>query len=592
MPGRAYADAVDDLKQALQINAQADLTNPTKMVLDFRRDTLQKRIDKLRTTSELRRALLLEEWKDTSDLVASPELRELDIEMRRQVGTQLTKALQRIVETGNAVGRLAAANTIAEIGPTMRSTVAGEQGGFARGLTSLVIQLATDKNLGVRQEGLRALGNIFPKPDDAVPVFQAALTKDALGPRRLAAEGLGQLIRVVNHLRPVKRGITGTTQSASPQKAGDLKERLEKMDAVVIETMAAVLAGNSAGLHDTDSLVRKYCLENIQVAAETLADITPNPFPAKEFPPEGRPLSAAERTNALAYHEFVQADLKKCAAAMDKLREQGPALIQALSDPDSQVRLAALDALQEVAIARRGLKRLVYSVPVITGAANGGDLGNREFLTKHDLLESFLPDGLGAVAKLLGDPEALIRRKAVEVLDVLEEDAVPVLPALTRSLSDPDRSVRRAAARAIGNIGTKEAAVAVPGLARLLSDPDLSIRLAAAKTLKDMGPLAKVAAAALATACASGDVEARVAAMDALQAIGAENAKVAVPNLILGLGHMDARVKRAAAKTLGSIGPAAAPALRALANAIGDEDQEVRTNASDAILEIQQREGN
>jgi hypothetical protein len=64
----ARADAVDELRQALPLRLE-ELGNPTQNILDFRRETLQKRVDKLRTIGELRRALALEEWKENPNQV-------------------------------------------------------------------------------------------------------------------------------------------------------------------------------------------------------------------------------------------------------------------------------------------------------------------------------------------------------------------------------------------------------------------------------------------------------------------------------------------------------------------------------------------
>src|SRR5205085_668197 len=121
-----------------------------------------------------------------------------------------------------------------------RSIEEGDRTGFARTLTPEVIQLTKDKDLGVRQEALRALGNIFPKPQDAVPVFKQALETEAPGPKTLAATGLGQMIRVVNHLQ--KRGRSATGVEAN---RGD-----------VLDTTVAVLGVNRLGLQDKEGDIR------------------------------------------------------------------------------------------------------------------------------------------------------------------------------------------------------------------------------------------------------------------------------------------------------------------------------------------------
>ena len=107
--------------------------------------------------------------------------------------------------------------------------------------------------------------------------------------------------------------------------------------------------------------------------------------------------------------------------------------------------------------------------------------------------------------------------------------------------------------------------------------------------------------AALATATKkrySGDVEIRVAVVEALKDIGLASAP-AIPELIKALGHPDGRVRRAAAELLGQFGTAdpkdkaAAAALQAARTAepqlrrlLDDADPEVRRAASDALLRL------
>ena len=60
-----------------------------------------------------------------------------------------------------------------------------------------------------------------------------------------------------------------------------------------------------------------------------------------------------------------------------------------------------------------------------------------------------------------------------------------------------------------------------------------------------------------------------------------------VPDLMKNLKHPDARLRKGAAETLGKIGPPASEAVGALRRlALGDEDEEVRIAAQDAILSI------
>ncbi len=546
----------------------------TPAFLENRREILEGKVKNLKTIGELRRALALEEWKDNpSGQVINEELRAIDADMRKLVAQRLTKAIQIEAEKGDAASRMALANLICEMGPTIRS-VGGDKKGFARSLTKEVIQLAQDKNYAVRQQALRALGNIFPDPKEASAVFQAALEKENPDLKLLAAKGLGQLIRNVDFLQKQK----GTSASGVDADQGD-----------VLDAVLAVLGANGAGLKSSDARVRAQSLRNIQAGADAMAGIIKNPFLVGiTFPSESRRLTPEEKAFILSKHDDVTFEIKSYLPIINALRDQAPMLARSLDDSDSQVRLAALEALENIAIARIRLKKRVQSVPMVPDEKSKDDRGNRELLKANDPLELFVGKNLGAILNLLRDPDPRARRMAVEFLELIEDAATPALPLLVTSLTDEDRYVRRSAARTIANIAPEKAALAVPGLANLLNDSDLNVRRAAAKTLAEMGPLAQAAVPALAKAVVSGDPVARVDAMEALRSIGPDAGKAAVPQLIEALRNPDPRVKSQAAKVLGSFKGVAAAAIPGLQHALGDDMQEVRDSASQAILEINQ----
>src|SRR5207248_1392936 len=120
---------------------------------------------------------------------------------RKVVGKRLTAALTEAAKSPQENVRLAVANLIAEMGPTVQALEATERGGFARSLTGLVIALARDPALAVRQEALRALGTINADPDRAAPVLGNALkTEENVEARRMAADSLRRLVRVATNL--------------------------------------------------------------------------------------------------------------------------------------------------------------------------------------------------------------------------------------------------------------------------------------------------------------------------------------------------------------------------------------------------------
>ena len=204
----------------------------------------------------------------------------------------------------------------------------------------------------------------------------------------------------------------------------------------------------------------------------------------------------------------------------------------------------------------------------------------------EDSLRNGLRAALPALSGSLDDPDVRMRLAAVTVLDLMGQDAAPAAAALDHALKDADIFVRWAAARALGNINPADGKVAVPNLGRLLFDPDLDPRLAAAATLEHYGKEAAAAVPDLIRATSVGDSEIRVAVIHALEAIGAEEARPAVPALAQALSDPDERVRQAAAETLGSFGPVAQNAEPALRRALDDKEATVRKAASSALLNL------
>jgi HEAT repeat protein len=559
-PQLSYAqdDPVDDLQQALAIRLE-DLTNPTDSVLTFRRENLKKKISRLHTLGQLRRALALEEWKP------------IDVGTRKEVADRFINGIQKVIKTGDVTARMAAANLIAEIGPTIRSVDPAERAGFARSLTKQVVELTKDPDQDVQQEALRALGNINPLPKDAFNVLKSSLEHDQLGSRRQAASALGQLVRVVGFLQ--KRGRTAAgIESTRPE---------------VIEVAQAAAAGASYGLADKDAQVRRFCLEAIDESARASADMIQDPFQRKEFPPEGRPLSDEERKDLqgpLGPNATVMRELKELEGIFKAYQREMPLLARNLLSGDTRVATEAARALEDVAIARIRLFRRALSAPAVTKAE---EETRRNEMKSIDPLAYFFTDShLDDVVGLTRASLPQLRRSAVYILELMGNEARPALPALAQALNDTDRNVLWSAARAIGNIGPRQAPFAVPGLAKLLIHIDDNLRFQASATLEAMGPEARAAMPEIIKAITTWDSETRVAAMGILVTIGVAHDRPAIPALIESLGASDKRVRAAAAETLGKLAPIASDAVPALRHALEDEDQDVRMNASEALLAI------
>ena len=294
----------------------------------------------------------------------------------------------------------------------------------------------------------------------------------------------------------------------------------------------------------------------------------------------------------------------------------GAVLGQVARDTDAAVRRTAVRAL--VAFVECG------KVPGGIGEVAARALDDPDPDVRAEGLRLMTAAGLPAaeslprLSALLADPDAGVRRLAARAMGRLGADAAPAAPALHTALADNDPRVARAAAEALAlvafdrrpwlqyllqirefagsarpELGARamqllEAPVeAVAGwLDELVDDEDEGIRWNAGLGLWRCGTGAGVARAALSRMLTDHSSALRVAAVVGLlgagPAAGADSARV----LALRLKDDELWVRQLAAAALGAIGRSAEVALPALTAATGDEREEVRNAAADAIRAI------
>jgi HEAT repeat protein len=632
VPARAQSsnDPIYELQRALQVHNE-ESADPEILVM--REKTLQKIIQKLRTVSELRRALTLSGWRDIVGYRQGIEetrpqafksrtdrQAEIDRAARKEIGDLLAKRVQQDAKRGDATNRLALAMMLETMGtgvralgehlqqpdipglhPARRAFGGFPEGGkpltlpdwhgYARRFTPLLVTMTRDPSPQVRVAAARALGKINPEPSQAVPALKAMLQSGSVPERRAAAEGLASMISEINKLQ--KKGSTQSGVEAYPEE--------------VLEVAVAVTPVAGLGLEDRDPVVRRFSLDALLDSAASLSTLVPEPFEAKDVPPRNEPLTKQGLELVRAKGAEIRENEEALAPLTKALAAQANRLTRALSDTDEQSRLRALRVLELMAQARQRMLRRWESLPDMGNQARPAASAQRgeavrggliltaaqqpkEGADENYLLKAVNP-ALKNIARQMRDPNPVNRRAAIDLLEMLEDDAAPAVPALIGALSDPDIFVRWSAARTLGRINAQAGASAVPALARALSDPDLDVRLTAAATLEAYGQAARGAIPALADAVARGDVEFRRAAMYALQAIGPDAAQASLPNLIGDLRNEDPRVRRTAAETIGSFGPSARNAVPALRRALRDDDTDVRQAASDALLSIMPQPG-
>ena len=158
-PARA-ADPVEDLRQALRTTFPATPNDPEAVVkyqIDYRRKLLDKRIQAL-GIGDLRRALLLQEWRD---LDRDTKIADLDREMRDLVADRLLNTLQELLRSATPTARLAAIAQIRELGASVRGR---DLNSLGQQLAPDLVKLFEDPDPLMRAAAGRAFGFIIPEP--------------------------------------------------------------------------------------------------------------------------------------------------------------------------------------------------------------------------------------------------------------------------------------------------------------------------------------------------------------------------------------------------------------------------------------------
>jgi hypothetical protein len=561
------ADPVEQLREALMVRPD-DRSKLTKEFLAHRDKLLEERVGALRTIAELRRALV--EWKIDPERAGT--LQKLDEKWRAVVGNRLKKALAAAAKSPEENVRLAVANLIAEMGPTVPALEATDPSGFARGLSGIVVGLVRDPKLSVRQEALRALATINADPDQAVPVFGDMLkSSKEVDVRRLAADGLRRLVRVVTNLNKKLQMKSAEVWSTPEELIKTCKDVVQKI---------ADISKDHSGIRDGDTEVRIICLEAIAEAGAAFSDL-PGAYKKEDFPLPGRKPTADELNEIARQYKRVQDELDNLQPLLQAMAAPGEVLREAAASRNPRIKLAAATTLEELSHIRLRLRQRAESLPKL-------DNTPRPALPKA--FDAMIRDGRSVMARLLEEPaNALdIRRQAAEFLENIGDDAVPSIPALTKALADPNRFIRWGAARTLGRLPVEKAASAVADLAALLDDNDIDVRQAATRTLEHMGPRARPALDQVKAKILDkrGDPEFRIGVMYVLVSIGTHETVSAIPPLISALSDSEPRVRRTAAEVLGKYGRHAESAVPALRQALADEDADVRQRASDALLSI------
>lgn len=255
------------------------------------------------------------------------------------------------------------------------------------------------------------------------------------------------------------------------------------------------------------------------------------------------PFPSRSETARSLYKHSSRTVREYTVGALKRIGEKAiPELIEAISESNSEVRNAGLEAL--------------------------GSLSEKD--------SSIMP----FLIKMLKDPNAKIRAQVAWVLGRRGEFASDAIPALTEALKDQDHEVRGAAAVALG---TTKAVRAIPDLMEALYDPDFGVRTGALQALGDIGKKSSVAIPLLVKILHEDpDGWIRTIITLTLGKMGKEAAP-AVPSLIKALSDKHYEVRQGAATALGKIGQLKSEAIRALIRTLNDVYPDVRQAAAVAL---------
>ncbi|MFI2643311.1 fumarate reductase/succinate dehydrogenase flavoprotein subunit [Streptomyces sp. NPDC018610] len=341
-----------------------------------------------------------------------------------------------------------------------------------------------------------------------------------------------------------------------------------------------------------------------EVRAEDVAtagsrDAAPAPLDASRAPDAAQAPGAAAPSPAgapAALGADSSARLLELVALADSEPEL-PELRSYLTDPDADVRRAAVGVLTETVPAGTG--------PALATALRDphGDVRAAAAASLRELVETLPPDPAlcGGLTEALAEPDPVVRAAALDVLRALRLGDAGLFAA---ALTDPDTAVRVEAVRALVSVDAAEplaraagdasrevrvtvakALAGLPGdphaasaLQRLTGDADALVRGAAFEALASAGcPPALAGRAVAAVADPAWQVRAGAAT-----ALSAADSGIAVPVLAKALADPNADVRKAAVLALARH-RAAQAARAALATATTDPDADVRAYALRAL---------
>jgi HEAT repeat protein len=458
----------------------------------------------------------------------------------------------------------------------------GAQGEKAAEAAPALTSLLKDADQAVRRHAVKALVAIRPGPkvmiplliklmEDSDPGVHARILNAITEVGETAVPGLIEALKndkVAFWACIVLRGMGPAAKGAAPALAEKLKDPRPEIRREAVLALGAIGEAANAALPQIVAVLGD---EDTRTAATfVLGQLGKIPADAEQ----------QIRANAKSDDKFLStvsywALARVHSEDMALRRQATEQIVECLKDQDPYVRVAAARALAALPPAPE------ITIPILEKALKDADA-----TTAHYALDALASIGAQAVPRLVDilEKHGGLRVEVAYILGQIGPAAAPATEALAKLVADKDINLATEAALALAKIGPA-AKSAVPALLAALQKEGTNAH-AIILALGNIGPDAAPAEPLLLKAMKSEDGSLAVTAASALTQIhprSTEAAAKAIPVLVACLTDSLPETRRAAAESLGELGPLALEAVPALQEAVKDADKAVREAAAKAL---------
>jgi HEAT repeat protein len=545
-------DPVEAFREVLV--REKDLTNGQIEALRYREKALNGAASKIRTLSNLSRALLLFDWPVRSnDPILSREetaVRDIEAKVRKGLSDRFVKGVTEVIERGSEAEKAAVSSLVAE-------TVAGagafgdERLALYESMNTLAPELEKLARSGsplVRQAAAQALGEFPSRAEAVIPALSVVLNDPRAESRTrvVAASALSNLVRVASGREapemPLEPGVR--TVRLALQRARPAMLRVDPFP-----VCAQVIPVAARCLQDPSPAVRRASAGVLHEVTLTLIASIPKVDPDKPevtglagapYPPADRPWTAEERRRVEQGQADVDRINKNLGPMLRAFALRAELVKKAAIDPDAQVRIRVRRTLENLAIARTLLQRLDDFVPPLPGK-KPPDFGRRSPRPAHPAI--LRP--IAAVAR------AGSRRPAVTLGGPVVPGQPSRLPAgwYRGEARSPSTGVTLGAPRKSSKV--RRVGLGVPRALPVLRQAEEG-GLEKENTARLLKVLEAGEAAMTAKGLTDPSARSRLSAVETLENMGLQGAP-AIPALIGALNDPNPYVRWASARTLGRL---------------------------------------